>query len=106
MSGGSRGLARILMDVSRERFAQDEQWGVQQRADGTGCNAYRVQAEAAKADTSIAAADGELTWSLVLLEEVYEALAENPNSPLLRNELVQAMAVIAAWIEDIDSREE
>ncbi|MEY9934267.1 hypothetical protein ABH926_008932 [Catenulispora sp. GP43] len=39
----------------------------------------------------------------MLLEEVYEALAE-VDPAALRAELVQVAAVAAAWVEDIDSR--
>lgn len=42
-------------------------------------------------------------WDVVLLEEVYEALAESDPAKL-RTELIQAAAVCAAWIADIDSR--
>lgn len=42
-------------------------------------------------------------WDGVLLEEVYEALAE-PDPERLRAELVQVAAVCAAWISDIDRR--
>ncbi|MVO84152.1 hypothetical protein GPA10_05045 [Streptomyces sp. p1417] len=42
-------------------------------------------------------------WDGVLLEEVYEALAESEPAKL-RAELVQVAAVCAAWIADIDSR--
>lgn len=42
-------------------------------------------------------------WDGILLEEVYEALAES-DPATLRAELVQVAAVCAAWIADIDSR--
>lgn len=42
-------------------------------------------------------------WDVILLEEVYEALAESDPTKL-RAELIQAAAVCAAWIADIDSR--
>jgi hypothetical protein len=42
-------------------------------------------------------------WALILLEEVYEALAE-ADPARLRTELIQAGAVIAAWVSDLDRR--
>ncbi|WP_181785366.1 hypothetical protein [Streptomyces phytophilus] len=42
-------------------------------------------------------------WDLILLEKVYEALAES-DPGALRTELVQVAAVCAAWSADIDSR--
>lgn len=42
-------------------------------------------------------------WDGVLLEEVYEALAESDPAKL-RAELIQVAAVCAAWISDIDQR--
>ena len=50
-----------------------------------------------------AAKSGTLTWRHILLEEVFEALAESDPAKL-RTESIQSAAVIAAWVEDIDSR--
>jgi hypothetical protein len=47
--------------------------------------------------------DRRLDWTGILLEEVYEALAESDPAKI-RTELVQVAAVCAAWIHDIDSR--
>jgi hypothetical protein len=43
------------------------------------------------------------TWLLIALEEVFEALVED-DPVKLRAELVQAAAVLVAWIEAIDRR--
>ncbi|MFZ3558139.1 hypothetical protein [Streptomyces sp. BH055] len=51
-------------------------------------------------------ADGphtHIAWDGILLEEVYEALAESDPAKL-RAELIQTAAVCAAWVADIDSR--
>lgn len=48
--------------------------------------------------------DRRLDWTGILLEEVYEALAESDPAKL-RAELIQVAAVCAAWIADLDSRE-
>ncbi|MFE3853402.1 hypothetical protein ACFXPN_19980 [Streptomyces griseorubiginosus] len=47
--------------------------------------------------------DTRLDWTGILLEEVYEALAE-ADPAKIRAELVQVAAVCAAWVADIDSR--
>lgn len=46
--------------------------------------------------------DGTVTWADILLEEVFEALAEN-DSQRLRDELVQVAAVAVKWIALLDS---
>lgn len=93
----------LLRDLRLERQAQLVQWGDQQHLDGTG-PAYTDAADKARAVAQEAATDSDASWDLILLEEVYEALAEQPNTPALRAELIQAAAVIIAWIEDIDRR--
>lgn len=42
-------------------------------------------------------------WDGILLEEVYEALAE-ADPAKLRTELIQVAAVCAAWVHDLDRR--
>jgi len=96
-------LTRPFIDMLAERERQDEKWGEQHHPDGTTsksapmANYYRDSC-----DRAFAAGDG--TWAHILLEEVFEALAEEDQQKL-RTELVQVGAVAAAWIEDIDSRE-
>lgn len=107
--------------VRDEREAQDAKWGEQNHPDldphdipevvrihyafraqrwkeinaqraGNGCEVkYRLPAASCTA------------WEGVLLEEVYEALAES-DPVRLREELVQVAAVATAWIEAIDRR--
>jgi hypothetical protein len=47
--------------------------------------------------------NGDLTWDGILLEEVYEALAE-ADPVKLREELVQVAAVAASWVVALDRR--
>ncbi|MEV6702709.1 NUDIX hydrolase [Streptomyces sp. NPDC051453] len=75
------GLARHMADLDAERQSQLGKFGDQHHPDGAGLPA----------------------WRDVLLEEVYEALAEK-GPAALRAELVQVSAVCAAWITDLDSR--
>mgnify|MGYP001809808410 CR=1 FL=1 len=114
----------VLGDVVAERDRQDAKWGQQNHPDGTGrahrpLDAIASQssyfhatnrfgdaddlAAAAKRATDVAAGDGRVTWADILLEEVFEALAES--DPVeLRAELIQVAAVATQWAEAIDRR--
>jgi hypothetical protein len=90
----------ILNQIRDERLAQDIKWGQQNHRNGTDAR-FVERANAARVMADIAADEGNLTWTDILLEEVYEALAET--DPIkLRGELIQVAAVAAAWIEAID----
>ncbi|WP_406324080.1 hypothetical protein [Streptomyces niveus] len=92
--------ARILADIKRERDAQDAIFGVQDLPYGTG-GQFTRQADEARRLCDRAFDRGEGTFRHVLLEEVYEAMAETDPIPL-RAELIQAGAVIVKFIEAID----
>lgn len=94
----------VLFDVNAERDKQEEKWGEQHLPDGTyGDSLSARKANLFRDRCNSATEDGTLTWRDILLEEVYEALAES-DPVKLRNELVQSAAVLVAWIEDIDAR--
>lgn len=102
----------VLSDVAAERARQDEKWGEQNHPDGTGpqvahgfLGRMAEHAEHARDACQAAAAVGECTWRHILLEEVYEGLAE-ADPARLRAELVQVAAVAVQWIEAIDRRAE
>lgn len=95
----------VLAEIQAERMRQLTKWGVQHREDGTGGPVMRDEAEAMKYRCQYLAEHGGADWRAVLLEEVYEALAE-ADPAALRAELVQVGAVCTAWIEDIDSRKD
>src|SRR5512139_2922113 len=98
----SRSLARVLSDVAAERAAQDEMWGLQDLPDG--CDpGFAAEADQAKETARTAWTAGELSWRHVLVEEVFEALAEDAPGRL-RAELVQVAAVAVKWIEALDRR--
>jgi hypothetical protein len=100
-----RGL--VMLDILDERAAQDAKWGEQNHPDGTGPgeNNFRVLvADRYRQACEVAAREGRLTWRDIALEEVFEAMAEYDPAKL-RAELVQAAAVLAAWIECIDRRQ-
>jgi hypothetical protein len=107
-------LAAILIEVADERGRQDEKWGPQNHplvlsskdreryaamADGwKRINAERVRI----ANEAGIPRDRNGVWDGVLLEEVYEALAETDDSAAMRTELIQAAAVLVAMIEYLD----
>lgn len=96
-------LAKIFGDILTERQRQDDKWGEQNHPDGTGDEHYKQMEEAYKFKVDSVAAVGEDTWDLILLEEIYEALAESDVTKL-RKELIESAAVIVAWVGAIDRR--
>jgi len=106
------GNPTVLDEVAAERARQDAQWGEQNHPDGSGprvahgsgIDYMENHAKHARRVCQGAAKDGTLTWRHILLEEIFEALAEE-DSAALRTELVQVAAVAVAWAEAIDRRE-
>lgn len=118
----------VLEEVAAERARQDAKWGEQNHPDGTGqfplVNVQvasiehagifdptptlgnlraEVLARVATKATDDQAREGRVDWRDILLEEVFEALAEvEPGS--LRTELIQVAAVATQWVEAIDRR--
>ncbi|MEU2339947.1 hypothetical protein ABZ608_41550 [Streptomyces sp. NPDC013172] len=97
------GVRQFAEDVDTERQAQLAKWGDQHHPDGTGYDGSNMHADFWRQRCQDAFADGEGTWGHVLLEEVFEAIAEQ-DPATLRAELIQVAAVCAAWIADLDSR--
>lgn len=96
---------RIFRDIDAERLRQLDKWGDQRHPDGTTSNWLTEESrEVIREKVQRAARAGTTNWFDILREEVYEAGAENPG-PMLRAELVQAGAVIVAWLEDLDRRD-
>ena len=111
--------------TAAERARQDAKWGKQNHPDGTGVLAWPLTgiqdqspyfhstsrlgpaddlAESAKRSTDTAARNGSVTWADILLEEVFEALAES-DPERLSTELIQVAAVAQQWAEAIARRE-
>ena len=82
-----------------ERERQDKKWGEQNHPDGTSAE-YRWIADAYRESCELSSRAGELTWHDILMEEVFEALAET-DPEKLELELIQAAAVIVAWVEKL-----
>lgn len=104
--------ARTLADVAIERDRQDHKWGLpHDTANGTGPDivapglpfTYQELRDMTQEKVDQAKDEGTSKLSLVLLEEVFEALAES-DDPALRTELIQVAAVAVKWVEIIDAR--
>jgi hypothetical protein len=82
-------------EVRAELARQDAKWGEQNHPDGTDA-IYASQADELRCTVRGAADLGTLSWRLILLEEVFEALAEEDPEKLL-GELLQVEAVTRQW---------
>lgn len=103
----------VVLEVLAERERQDAKWGEQNHPNGTGYDnvcfpalmprnkTYGDIASYAKQITDRNAEHGVCTYADILLEEVFEAMAES-DPTALRTELVQCAAVAVAWIQKID----
>lgn len=105
-------LVGILDEIRKERVRQHAKWGEQNIPDGTGPNrllfgrtetdlSYRQLRNEAIRTTDAATDLGILSYSDIMLEEVFEALFEKDQEPL-RAELIQCAAVAVQWIQKID----
>lgn len=97
------GVAAFAAAVDEERGRQLAKWGDQHHPDGTGGPAMRQYADEVRAQCQYLAENGGPDWRSILLEEVYEAMAED-DPKKLREELIQSAAVIQAWLHDLDRR--
>ena len=93
----------VAKEVVDERSAQEARWGEQNHPDGTSAIGWDWQAENAKFACEEARRNGRMSWRHILLEEVFEAFAEE-DPEKLRAELLQVSAVAQAWVEAIDRR--
>jgi hypothetical protein len=109
--------SEVLDNVEFELLRQIHKWGVQNHPDHTGAG-WNLAGYNARPDTNDAEAmaelfkqindkhvtRGTLSWSVILQEEMYEALAES-DPDALATELVQVAAVAVAWVRDIRMRQ-
>lgn len=101
------GTAGVLGEIAGERLAQDEKWGEQNhpmhKSPELAAIPNTVLANLWKANNDSRVEEGALAWDGILLEEVYEALAETDPAKQ-REELIQVAAVAVAAIECLDRR--
>lgn len=98
----------ILAAVLAERERQEGLWGEQNHPDRgpiplLEMDYARKRAEEWKRVNALRVKQGILSWDGILLEEVYEALAEG-DPELMQAELIQSMAVILNWLECVSRR--
>lgn len=91
----------ILDEVFTEREAQIEQWKDNDLPLGFGSSAFRMAAEDYQRTCDLANKRGDITLRDILLEEVFEALAETDESAA-RDELIQVAAVAIKAVQQID----
>lgn len=99
----------VLHDIRKERINQDKKWGEQNHPLGTspantllGFSFFEL-AELMRDNCEMAAKAGRVTWAHILLEEVFEFLAEfGENKGPVRAEIIQVGAVAAAIAECMD----
>lgn len=97
------GDAGIADDVWAERLRQIDKWGLQERPNGCDPARFDVPLLAARWEYEHHLAAGTLTWRHILLEEVMEVFAEPDDAnDRIKEELVQVMAVAAAWIQHLE----
>jgi len=93
----------VFVQFEAERLYQIDKWGDQRghRLDGTG-DKYDLRAddEFKRQNDARETAGKPGIWRKILLEEVFEAMAE-PTGEKLFHELKQSGAVITAWMEDL-----
>jgi thiosulfate/3-mercaptopyruvate sulfurtransferase len=102
----SKTIRAITEEVAVERDNQEITWGQQNHPSCYGESSRRQfekQAETWKQINEARVAEGCVTWDGILLEEVFEALAESDDAAR-RAELIQVAAVAVAEIEAIDRR--
>lgn len=102
---------RVLDELRAERTRQEAKWGPQNLPDGTGPDwiapgmayGYGRMADLVRSACDTRREDDRRIMALVLLEEVFEALAES-DPVKLRAELIQVGAVAVKWAEALDRR--
>jgi hypothetical protein len=113
----TEGCGQIFMDVAAERGRQILKWGNQTHPcvpwEVPGMNADQARIDkfvaerlehAARQDCENEFKRNEGTWVAIAREEMAEVIAA-PNRAKRREEIVQTMAVLTAWLEDIDRKD-
>lgn len=104
-------LFTALWEARSEAYRQVELWGVQHHpvhqviGRPTYSAGFRARADEWKRINALRVDEGRLSWDGILLEEVFEALAET-DPKKQREELIQTAAVALSMVADIDSKTE
>ena len=112
----------ITAEIQAERARQDIKWGEQNHRSGTGeqvpflpgrlvphpagshvLTTMGTLAYLSREACQAANEEGGDTYAKIMLEEVFEAMAED-DEQRVRAELIQCAAVAVAWVEAIDRR--
>lgn len=91
----------VLKEVSNEVNRQYALWGEQNHPDGTDQELFSEPLRVRRDQYEVAHSADALTYRHILLEEVYEALAEEDKN-MLREELIQVAAVAVSWVQKLD----
>lgn len=94
------GMRDFAEEVDLERQAQIKKFGDQHRPLGMGDPGDHNLADMIREASDVAEETGHRTWRHVILEEVYEALAER-DPVRIKEELTQVAAVCQAIIHDL-----
>jgi len=95
-------MLRGLDEVVGERARQCALWGEDRvLPGGNSSEEYGEAMKVFQEECDDSAVYGDVSWADVLLEEVYEALAEDDLAKL-QVELVQVAAVALAWWEQLE----
>lgn len=93
----------IFDEIVFERINQNAVWGEQNHKSFPDRSIIPlVKEEDVKSECEFSRENGDLNWGIILLEEVTEALNCKGSDRQLREELIQAAAVIVAWLECLD----
>ncbi len=95
-----------MLDLVKEEMERNlARWGEQNHRDGTCPKAYYRNLTDCRYFNQEAVKRGDLTWKLILEEEVLEAFCES-DPQRLQEELIQVAAVALQWAEAIKRRKE
>ncbi|MFD5616470.1 hypothetical protein [Kitasatospora sp. NPDC127060] len=88
-------------DIAAEHEAIRTRWGDQHHPTGAH-RGFALVRRLLQYLCDRAARRGRKTWRHILIEEVFEVLAEPADREAMRAELVQVGAVVVSMIEDLD----
>lgn len=95
-------IGDILASIAVERTRQALKWGTQDLPDrkASDLTDFEAKHKAELYQRQAKQWPDMVSWQAVLLEEVYEALAETEPDKII-GELVQVMAVCCSWVESL-----